>query len=414
VQYLYEVRFVGKGPDMMTLHGSRFLLTALAPLLLCGSLACGRAAALNASPTTFRVSTGASPRQLDMVFMIDDAIGFAPKATKVLSQLPKLIDALKDPTSGTLPDLRIALIDSDLGDGQVMGSHCDSTGNGPFGDMGKFQMPRASSCGVTDSSAMWLEYNSGKPVNYKGEISSVFACLASGLSTTGCGYQHQLQAFEWALVAGGIGNDAQEKMLRPTADLALFFMTDEDDCSAATNDGIFTDSPALLGEAGGLRCATRSIACGGKNLTQSPPGFPTVAPFSAPLATCTARTDACPNATDGNGAMDTDTSKPTSCSPLKDVHRLAEELKSLKADPNQFFVAGVFGLPLSDADAQTAQYKIDLVPNPNIADTDHPQVFDLWPICYDPNHLPPADGSYSPAAWGCASPPSSTSLAPTG
>jgi hypothetical protein len=64
-----------------------------------------------------------------------------------------------------------------------------------------------------------LEYKSGVAFDYKGDISDVFSCLTSNLGTLGCGEEHQLQAFEFALVAGGLGtpNDIQHTMLRPDA-----------------------------------------------------------------------------------------------------------------------------------------------------------------------------------------------------
>jgi hypothetical protein len=187
----------------------------------------------------------------------------------------------------------------------------------------------------------------------------------------------------------------------------LLFISDEDDCSAARNDGMFGDMPELRGESASLRCATRAHQCGGKNLTNPPPGYPTTASFSAPFSTCAARTDACPNALDVQPG--TDTSQPTSCSPLRSVKRMAEEIKALKAYPDeQIVVAGIFGWPLNDQDMATATYKIAPVPNPNTADTAHPTVFDLWPGCYDPNHKPApattdANGFDSTAAgWGAA------------
>jgi hypothetical protein len=199
--------------------------------------------------------------QLDLVFMIDNSPGTAAKATKMNAQFPKLIAALKDPNDGTLPDLRVAIIDSDLGTGGAyMSGSCgpktlsDGT-QSVYGDMGRFQMINATACGVNDASATYLEYKAGQPVNYAGDISTVFACLAGNLSTLGCGEEHQLQAFEFALVAGGLGsvNDAQHHMLRPNAYLGLVFLTDEDDCSAATNDAMFGDKPELRGESEILR-----------------------------------------------------------------------------------------------------------------------------------------------------------------
>jgi len=66
----------------------------------------------------------------------------------------------------------------------------------------------------------------GQALNYTGDLSTVFSCLATNLGTLGCGEEHTLQAFEFALAAGGIGNDAQHQMLRPSAYLGLVFLSD--------------------------------------------------------------------------------------------------------------------------------------------------------------------------------------------
>jgi hypothetical protein len=327
--------------------------------------------------------------------MVDDSPSMAPKVSKMNAQFPKLIAALKNPNDGTLPDLRVAIIDSDLGTGSAyLSGSCglrtlaDGTVS-PYGDMGRFQMLTSPTACTFNAGTQYLEYKSGAALNYTGDMGTVFGCLVGNVGTSGCGMEHQLQAFEFALAARGIGNETQQQMLRPDAYLGLVFLTDEDDCSAATNDGMFGTKTELQGETASLRCATRAHACGGRNLTPSPPGYPTDSAYSHPFNDCQARTDACPNQTDGNGS--TDTSQPTDCSPLKDIHRLALELKGLKADPDhRIIVAGIFGWPLSDADMATAQYKIAPVPNPNTADTQHPAMYDYWPVCYDPNHMPAA------------------------
>ena len=349
-------------------------------------------------------------RLLDLVFMVDNSPSMAPKVTKLNAQFPKLIAALKDPNDGTLPDLRVAIIDSDLGTGGAyQTSSCgpktlpapdDPSGqiSSPYGDMGRFQMIGATDCGVTNPNATYLEYLRGTPGNFKGDINTVFACLAGNLGTLGCGEEHQLQAFEFALVAGGLGkiNDDQHKMLRGNAYLGLVFLTDEDDCSAAPNDGMFGDKPELRNESASLRCYSRSHICNGKNLADSPPGYPTDKPFTSPLSACSARTDSC---TLLNPVPDD--AQPTQCSPLKDIHALAQEIKGLKEDPdNQILVAGIFGWPLSDADMKNAVYKIDQIPNPNAADTAHPTVFDSWPICYDPAHKPADPNTFDKDAAG--------------
>ena len=358
-------------------------------------------------------------RELDLVFMIDNSVGMPAKVDKMNAQWSKMLAALKDPTDGTYPDLRVALIDSDLGTGGAYArDSCGpnaSNGQSAYGDLGNFQMRGGTGCGMNSADALWIEYTKGLPVNYTAkagqDINNVFQCLATNLGESGCGEEHSLQAFEFALVAQNLHVDQfslQNSFLRPEAYLGLVFITDEDDCSAATNDGMFGDKVELRGESASLRCATRGHRCNGANLSDTtPPGYPTTAAFTADFQNCAARTDACPNTTDGNGVEPTDTSGPTSCSPLKSVHNMAAEIKALKGDQAQILVAGIFGWPRKGADGKpdlaNAQYRIDFVPNPNSADIAHPFIYDYWPVCYDPNHLPKSSG-FDSDAWGWGAP----------
>ena len=373
-------------------------------------------------------------RKLDLVFMVDNSPSMSPKVDKMNKNLPNLLTALKDPSDGTYPDLHVAIIDSDLGTG---GHYDKDTSCGPnksnnysnWGDVGDFQMRKAAVCGVSDSNALWLEYAGGNPVNYtnppNGDIAQVFGCLATALGTVGCGEEHQLQAFEFALVAKNLHssdseparNGLQNTFIRPAAYLGLVFVSDEDDCSAATDDNMFGDLPDLLGESPSLRCATRGHQCGGKNLTNSPPGYPTSAKFETDFTNCAARTDACSNQTTNKGVT-TDTSEPTDCTPLKDIQYMADEIKGLKAYPNdQILVAGIFGWPRMIVDGNgnpvldsnnkiqydmaNAKYKIDQTPNPITGNDKYSQIWDYWPVCYDPDHLPKGGSeSFDQDAWG--------------
>lgn len=353
-------------------------------------------------------------RQLDMVFMIDNSPSMAPKVSKLAQQFPKMLATLQDPNDRRYPDLRVAIIDSDLGTGGAYpggacGRRASPDPSNGFGDVGDFQMPGGAGCGAS-ADALWLEF-AWKPLNYDKtqDIGQVFGCLAGNLGALGCGQEHQLQAFEFALAAPSLHQDQsgglQSTFLRPRAYLGLVIVSDEDDCSAATNAGMFGAKAELRGESTSLRCATRAHQCNGVKLTDAPPGYPSSAGFEANLADCAARTDACPNPTDGGEA--TDTSGPTTCSPLEDVHRLAQEIKALKADPeNQIMVAGIFGWPRLGADWEpdmaNAKYKIDLVPGPGPEDIDNQQgpVWDLWPVCYDPDHEPADPATFDADAWG--------------
>ena len=376
--------------------------------------AAGTAAAAGIGQQTDMYISEAPVRQLDMVFMIDNSPSMAPKVSKLAQQLPRMLAGLKDPSDGRYPDLRVALIDSDLGTGGAYPSGACGPIAGPdgsqsFGDLGNFQMRGGAGCGA-NAGALWLEY-AWKPQNYDNtlDIGQVFGCLTGNLGALGCGQEHQLQSFEFALAAPNLHQNQsgglQNTFLRPGAYLGLVIFSDEDDCSAATNDGMFGDKPELTGESTSLRCATRAHQCNGRNLTDAPPGYPTSAGFEASFADCAARTDACPNATDGNAP--TDTSGPTTCSPLKDVHQLAQEIKALKAEPDyQIMVAGIFGWPRLGADWEpdmaNAKYKIDLVAGPGPEDIDNQQgpVWDLWPVCYDPDHEPADPATFDADAWG--------------
>jgi hypothetical protein len=359
-------------------------------------------------------------RKLDLVFMIDNSLGMPSKLAKLNSQLPTLFSALKDPTDGSYPDLRVAIIDSDLGTGGAYFSgSCgpnEDNGQNAFGDVGNFQMRGAYGCGMTSGDALWIEYSKGSPVNFSGSsdnINNVFSCLTNNLGT-GCEEEHQLQAFEFALLAQNLHSGKwakQNDFLRPEALLGLVFLSDEDDCSAATNDSMFGTKPELRGESMSLRCATRGHACKGVgNLSDAGPGYPTSAAFQTDLASCSARTDACPNTTDGD-SPGTDSSGPTACSPLKSVKALAKEMKALKGDQAaKILVAGIFGWPLAGADgkpdfASAEPYRIDQVPNPSSVDVASPQNFDLWPVCYDPAHRPRTAGQFDAEAWSWGAQP---------
>jgi hypothetical protein len=345
-------------------------------------------------------------RQLDMVFMIDNSPSMAPKQQKLKDNFPLLLKALQDPTNGNaLPDLRVAIIDSDLGTGGAIPSgNCGpnaSNGQSLYGDVGKFRMINTTAANPTpcgaNPGAQWLEYSAtAGPVNFTGDINQVFACLAGNLGTQGCGFEHQLQAFEFALTNLWPDNTAQLAMLRPTAYLGLVFLSDEDDCSAAINDGMFSSllNTTLANESASLRCSTRAHQCGGTSpgnyLTNPPPGYPTTGAYTHAFSDCSARTDSCPNYVDGNNLVNGknssapyDTSVPTDCSPLRDIHNLAQVIKGLKTDPDQILVAGIYGWPL-DGDMPKAQYKIDKIYSQNPAIPT--PIYDYWPVCYDPNH----------------------------
>jgi hypothetical protein len=307
-------------------------------------------------------------RHLDLLFMVDNSPSMKPKQDKMKAQFPRLIEALRDRNDGTLPDLRIAILDSDVGAGRS-----DACG-GTDGDMGKFQMRNPASCGAHDG-AQWLDLTNGKAINFTGDISQVFGCLASSVGVAGCGYEHQLGAFQWAFQLEQ--NAAQWDFIRPEAYLGIVILTDEDDCTAPPRTNMF--GKRVLAEAGSLRCATRGHACDNAQL-----GFPTTSAVSVPYPSCHARTDA-------SCGDDVDTTESTGCNPLTSIADLVDGVRRLKgggaAADDKILVSAIYGTPRA-GDASAQVYKIDLAKDRNTYAQPDAKVWDYWPICYDPDYTP--------------------------
>jgi hypothetical protein len=351
-----------------------FRWLALVAVLVFTAWACVSHPLAQPTPDPVQVTQGqvlvAPMRKLDLLFMVDNSASMKPKQDKMKEQFPRLIEALRDPSDKSLPDLRVAIIDSDVGAG--VSTKCSKTGG--YGDMGKFQIH--DGCGA-NADAQWLEYTKDKPVNFTGELSEVFGCLASAVGVSGCGFEHQLAAIQWAFYFEG--NASQKAaFLRPEALLGMVILTDEDDCSATPNSAMF--NPTDRTESGSLRCATRGHVCDGVTLTS-----PTTSAVSVPYESCHPRTDAtCDDAKD-------DASGQTACNPLLDVKQLATDLKQLKGDAanEKILVAGIYGTPRK-GDTSAKKYVIDEATD--LTNPAGPQVFDYWPICYDPDYMPSGSG----------------------
>ena len=321
-----------------------------------------------------RIEVNLNPsRKLDMIFMIDNSASMKPKQDKLAKQFPRLIDALKDPAMNpALPDMRIAIINSDVGTGRS--GSCSPQ----YGDRGRFQM-RDTTCGANPG-ARWLEFDANGKGNFAGELPAVFGCLAKAVGVGGCGFEQPLQALNLALNLKdeATGRTQSADFLRPDALLAIVLLTDEDDCSMPL-ESLLAQTNLSATESWSLRCATRAHQCQAKNLS-----YPTSAEFSANFDDCQARTDTCPDGESGKDA--------TSCSPLADVKKLAESIKAAKGDAERILVASIFGWM---REGQTgATYRIAKAPQPGSPT----EVFDYWPVCEDPNF--PSTGGYNETAWG--------------
>jgi hypothetical protein len=355
------------------LYVACFRWLALLAMLVLTAWACVSHPLGQPTPDPVIVTTGkvvvVASRKLDLLFMVDNSPSMGPKQAKMADQFPGLIEALRDPVDQTLPDLRVAIIDSDLGSGDS--GKCKKSGR--YGDMGQFQMRDAASCGAK-ADVRWLEFEKGKAVNFDEQrgMPEVFKCLATKVGVEGCGYEHQLGAINWAFNL--VDNKSQREFLRDDAFLGVVILTDEDDCSATMHATLF--NPNDTSDSTSLRCATRGHSCEGVTLTE-----PTKAPVSVPYESCHARTDAtCEDGQDGPDAT---------CNPLLNIKSLAANLKALKGDggDKRILVAGIYGTPRKD-DKSAKKYVIDTAtPQGSLV-----PVYDYWPICYDPAFMPSGSG----------------------
>lgn len=207
-----------------------------------------------------------TPVKLDLLFMIDDSRSMAEEQSNLARNFPRLMDELKKLPTG-FPDLHLAVVSSDLGAGSAGRPVCDKE----MGDRGIMQ--QGAGCGLGGAHYLISE-DGGTRNNFSGDIAQVFSCIAS-LGTGGCGFEHQLQSVRVAL-SGFVSENAG--FLRPDAHLAVVYITDEDDCSAPAESGIFDD--ISYGEDSSLRCSIYGHLCDGAHVP--------AAIFATPLDHCSA------------------------------------------------------------------------------------------------------------------------------
>jgi hypothetical protein len=217
------------------------------------------------------VETG-TPIKLDLLFMIDDSPSMAEEQANLARNFPRLIEALKQMPAG-MPDLHLGVVSSDMGSGNsVSSANCASA----MGDRGVLQV--RPGCGLDPTQGHFLVSEAGgASTNFSGDIADVFACLAE-LGTTGCGYEHQLQAVRVALSGFVSENNG---FLRSDAHLAVVYITDEDDCSATADSTMYGGQ--VPGQDASLRCSLVGHLCNGAP--------PPAAVFSTPLANCSPAPD---------------------------------------------------------------------------------------------------------------------------
>jgi len=207
-------------------------------ILCAGGAACNQ---LRLSPVNDGGGTGGSTTwqtfsaETDLVLAIDDAEGMSSLQTKMLSQLPALLDVLQGAPNGPV-DLHVGVLTSDTGVGKF-----ELTQYGcPYGgNFGWFQSAPRAMCTASPLSNLstgngYFETAGG--ANYSDSLANQIACVGA-MGDTGCGFSSPLKSIRTALALPRTPA-ANQGFLRPQALLAVVVLSNKDDCSVYDDSGL--------------------------------------------------------------------------------------------------------------------------------------------------------------------------------
>jgi hypothetical protein len=254
--------------------------------------------------------------KVDIVFVVDNSGSMQQEQANLAYNFPLFMQEL---ANLQIADFRIAVVNTDLGAG-AMTANTQCAPTTPGGDRGLFchvrGMDFCQRCGVDTSQGRFLR---AVPINFQGSLPQVFSCVAM-IGAAGCSFQHPLGALTKALVQAENGS-----FLRPDAYLAFVIITDGDDCTAPPDSTLFAQP--IANQDWSLRCALEGHVCAGSHPTGTQP-------VNFALTECQTASD---------GA-------------LVPVPQLVDAVARIK-DPRLVIATGIFGWPLSGAEA-TARYRI--------------------------------------------------------
>jgi hypothetical protein len=240
---------------------------------------------------TLRLIPQRGARDVDLLLVIDNAGSMAPAQDNLRASFGALLDPLRA-TVGGMPNLHLGVTSTDLGTEPFPLEHCEPGGDGGRLLIGDCANPSGApylvdvaptgcaisrepggacsahdcdpaACDHEPSTTLVVDPDTGCPRcrNYAGEsLEEALACIAD-LGTTGCGFGQPLEAMAQALDPASASNLG---FVRPDAHLAVVFVSDEDDCSAASpqlfND-TETDIFSAMGPLTTYRCFEFGITC---------------------------------------------------------------------------------------------------------------------------------------------------------
>jgi hypothetical protein len=241
---------------------------------------------LSARPSaTFQgVFDQGSHNDLDILFLVDDSSSMTGAQQNLARNFPVFMGVLRTLPQG-LPNVHIAVVTSTLGAGAdtvAADTGCQKNDGGRFIDRPRLLAsdPRCSAAHLGDGAHFIASSANGTQNNFTGSLEDTFSCLAQ-VGSTGCGFEHQLEAVRRALgdARAGIAPPPENAgFLRDGAYLAIIWITNEDDCSAPPDSQLFSSNPNAvdadnrsLGPRDDMRCTRYGVRCDGVSDLASAP-----------------------------------------------------------------------------------------------------------------------------------------------
>jgi hypothetical protein len=275
----------------------------------------------------------------DILFMVDDSSAMVPTQQTLIDSFSAFADVLANLPSG-MPDLHVGVVSSSMGAGLGI-ERCD-----PGGDQGLLHnAPVGSTCGGVALTDMYLAAHVDATTHQlvtnfgPASLADALGCIAA-LGDQGCGFEHQFASVLRALGADGAAAPVENAgFLRDDALLAIVMVTNEDDCSAPPDTGLFalTSRTAAdpLGPLTSYRCNEYGHVCLLDGKLQAPPRDRAVGPL-----------EGCRSA---------------EAPPLLEVADVVTKLQKIKSDPARIYLAAVAG--------PTKPYSVALGPSLIAGDT---------------------------------------------
>jgi hypothetical protein len=180
---------------------------------------------------------------VDMLFVIDNSGVMVAAQDRLAEAFPdmigRIVEPITDPGTGeivwsTPVDFHVGVISTDMG---VAGYAVETCEESPAaGDDGVLQStPRGAVCPATYDHCYLEVYVDTRYYAYTAAIEALasdFGCIES-LGTDGCRFEQPLEAAHKALYEQSLPGAPNAGFLRPDTILAMIFITDDEDCSAA-------------------------------------------------------------------------------------------------------------------------------------------------------------------------------------